>query len=352
MALAETEIVNETKEFLQENGIDVDCFTQSDVIVKRSKSIIIVKNLPFNTTTDELDVLFSPFGTLGRVVLPNYGITGVVEFLSESQAKNAFTKLAYSKFKHLPLYLEWAPNNIFTCEKDQNFENKNSVKTKQHTIYVKNLNFSTQEGALEKIFTKFNPTETVVVRKNNPNNQKETGSLSMGFGFVKFSDFASAKQAIIEKQGCELDGHKLEIRLAKQTVEKDKLVGRKATATPSASSLLVIKNVPFEATKPELYQIFTRFGSVKSLRIPKKVVTLDNTTHRGFCFVEFFSEDDAMLAYDALKSSTHLYGRRLVIEFAKDGQDLENLRKKTREQFVSESSVNAGVKKSRIEFDF
>lgn len=40
--------------------------------------------------------------------------TGIVEFLEPSEAKTAFTKLAYTKFKHLPLYLEWAPSDTFT----------------------------------------------------------------------------------------------------------------------------------------------------------------------------------------------------------------------------------------------
>jgi multiple RNA-binding domain-containing protein 1 len=39
--------------------------------------------------------------------------TAVVEFLEPSEAKTAFTKLAYTKFKHQPLYLEWAPSDTF-----------------------------------------------------------------------------------------------------------------------------------------------------------------------------------------------------------------------------------------------
>lgn len=32
-----------------------------------------------------------------------------MEYLDPSQARKGFTCLAYSKFKHVPLYLEWAP---------------------------------------------------------------------------------------------------------------------------------------------------------------------------------------------------------------------------------------------------
>ena len=56
-----------------------------------------MKNLPFNTTTDELRNVFGPFGTVVRLVLPPSGITALVEFFEPSQAKKAFQKLAYSK---------------------------------------------------------------------------------------------------------------------------------------------------------------------------------------------------------------------------------------------------------------
>ena len=64
---------------------------------KRSKTVIVVKNLPFNTTCDELRTIFAPFGTVARLVLPPSGITALVEFFESSQAKKAFQKLAYSK---------------------------------------------------------------------------------------------------------------------------------------------------------------------------------------------------------------------------------------------------------------
>lgn len=72
-----------------------------------------MKNLDAQANIDELRELFSPFGELGRVLLPPRGVTAIVEFLEPSEAKAAFRKLAYSKFRHIPLYLEWAPVNVF-----------------------------------------------------------------------------------------------------------------------------------------------------------------------------------------------------------------------------------------------
>ena len=351
MALAETEIVRDTKEFLEKQGINMEMLSSPDVKIQRSKSVILVKNLPFGTTAEELDILFSPFGTLDRVVIPRYGITGVVEYLSESQAKVAFSKLAYSKFKHLPLYLEWAPHGLFSQKSNTTDVQDLNGETIQYTIYVKNLNFATQDKTLEKVFEEFNPVQVSISRKRNPNNPKEMQS--MGFGFVKFGDFNSAKQAIIDKQGFLVDEHKLEISLAKQPKRKEMPMPKKhvvTTPNENAANVLVIKNIPFEASKKEVYALLSRFGAIRSLRLPKKVKTRDNTTHRGFCFVEFISKEDASLAFDALKSSTHLYGRRLILEYATDENDIERLRIKTKQQFI-ENTVESSSK-SKVELDY
>ncbi|ROT68360.1 putative RNA-binding protein 19 [Penaeus vannamei] len=114
LALGETQIVDETKRFLEDSGISLDAFTTSNI--KRSNTVILVKNLPAKTTAQELSQLFCRYGELGRVVLPPAGVTGVVEYLDPSEARKGFKNLAYSKFKYLPLYLEWAPLNVFRSE--------------------------------------------------------------------------------------------------------------------------------------------------------------------------------------------------------------------------------------------
>jgi len=51
---------------------------------------------------------------------------------------------------------------------------------------------------------------------------------------------------------------------------------------------------------------------------------------RGFCFVEFISPADAKRAMETLMHSTHLYGRRLVLEWAKMEENVEELREKVK----------------------
>lgn len=67
----------------------------------RSKTVVIAKNLPYGTRSEELTTLFSPFGQLGRVILPPSGITALVEFNEPSVARKAFQKLAYTKVRYI-----------------------------------------------------------------------------------------------------------------------------------------------------------------------------------------------------------------------------------------------------------
>lgn len=99
----------------------------------------------------------------------------LVQFLEPSEARKAFTNLAYTKFKNAPLYLEWAPDNSVT-EKTQIAKEQMSEEVEKRdddkvinakheileeeiveepepdtTIFVKNLNFQTTDNELRKV---------------------------------------------------------------------------------------------------------------------------------------------------------------------------------------------------------
>ena len=63
-----------------------------------------------------VQALFGAVGELGRVVLPPTRTLALVEFLEAADARAAFRGLAYKRFQHVPLYLEWAPADIFTAK--------------------------------------------------------------------------------------------------------------------------------------------------------------------------------------------------------------------------------------------
>lgn len=59
--------------------------------------MILVKHLPAGTTADEMRELFEKYGTIGRVVLPPGGLTAIVEYVDQTEARAGFRGLAYTK---------------------------------------------------------------------------------------------------------------------------------------------------------------------------------------------------------------------------------------------------------------
>lgn len=117
MALGETQIVNETKKFLEDNGINLDAFGEEETTESkrktRSKTVILVKNLPIGIEGALIRSLFSRYGSVTKVILPLHGVTAIVEFQEEVEAKKAFDGLINYKLNHVPIYLEWAPLDVF-----------------------------------------------------------------------------------------------------------------------------------------------------------------------------------------------------------------------------------------------
>jgi multiple RNA-binding domain-containing protein 1 len=68
LALGETRLVRETREFMLANGVQLDAFSRPNA--KRSDTVIIAKNLPAGVSADELRRMFERYGEVGRVLLP------------------------------------------------------------------------------------------------------------------------------------------------------------------------------------------------------------------------------------------------------------------------------------------
>jgi multiple RNA-binding domain-containing protein 1 len=115
LAVGETQIIHETRQFLIDNGVKLDAFSQALSTTKRSKTIILAKNLPMKTRDQDLRILFEKYGKLERIILPPYGYCALIVFEHPQEARQAFKQLSYRKFKdNRPLYLEWAPGNVLS----------------------------------------------------------------------------------------------------------------------------------------------------------------------------------------------------------------------------------------------
>eukprot|EP00980_Cylindrotheca_fusiformis_P006336 scaffold1356_cov123-Cylindrotheca_fusiformis.AAC.17 len=386
LALAETQIIEENRQYFKQHGVDMDALVSAngERDVKRSKTSILVKNLPYDTRVAELIKLFQMGEASLEILLPPSRSIALVKYGHSADAKRAFRKLAYRRFKHVPIYLEWAPLSasiepssttntssgenagttlgpvptpatiphqaeIKTSEALEDDDELGTTTGASTTIYVKNLSFQTTEEALRRVFEKAvgDVRFVRIPRKIAPikQNQEEVKSLSMGFGFVELPSEALAEKAIKKLSGGKttVDGHTWELSISASKTNKAQPVKQTGGKNPTK---LVVRNVPFQATRTELLKLFGSFGQLRKVRLPKKF----DGSHRGFAFVEFLTSNEAQAAMTSL-SRTHLYGRHLVLEWAtNDDQNVDMLREKAKRD-TSGSTIPAQPQNKRIKFD-
>ena len=78
--------------------------------------------MPNNTNETELRDFLTKNkvnGGIKRLVMPEYVVAALIELNERQEARDAFKKLAYRKFKSVPIYLEWAPVEIFDGDTEE-----------------------------------------------------------------------------------------------------------------------------------------------------------------------------------------------------------------------------------------
>ncbi|KAK8908668.1 hypothetical protein QC760_003027 [Botrytis cinerea] len=371
-AIAETSVIQETKSYFANNGVDLDAFKKRE----RGDTAILVKNFTYGMTLEELRKMFEEFGQVIRVLMPPTGTIAIVEFAQPTHARAAFASLAYRRMKDTVLFLEKAPKDLFTgpppaqlvatinrnadnaadpklstsdlLERDSGVENVDTT-----TLFVRNLNFSTTSQRLTEIFK---PLDGFLsARVNTKTDPKKPGQvLSMGFGFIEFRTKSQAQAAIKAMDGYTLDNHKLLVKASHKGADaaEEKRKEDRAKKLAGKRTKLIVKNLPFEASKSDIRKLFGTYGQLRSVRMPKK---FDHST-RGFAFADFITAREAENALEALKD-THLLGRRLVIDFASEEtvdaeEEIEKMQKKVGSQVnkvALQNLTGGGRKKFNIE---
>lgn len=345
IAAMETTLIKETKEWLLTQGINLELLKGKRPDCVRSNTIIFVKNISSKTNKEQLEKIFSRYGSLVRFLIsPSYTLA-ICEYVNAHHAKNCLKHLSYFEVEGLPLYLEFAPEGLISKEKintegdlkenkDKDEKEIDLIKSQGKVLFVSNLNFSTNDNQLRKLFEgKKYKVKTAQVATHF----KEGKQVSSGFGFVEFETEEDALKALKNLQGYLFNGHSLKLSISKTSTNEDsnKLSNKKRKMETELNdheykgedvieTKLLIKNLAFEATKEELRKLFKNYGQVKGVRLPLKI----DGSHRGFAFIEFMSNEEAQSAFSQLQN-THFYGRKLVIEWAKSEKTIEELRETT-----------------------
>ncbi|KAJ8312762.1 hypothetical protein KUTeg_010135 [Tegillarca granosa] len=221
---------------------------------------------------------------------------GETQLVSETRdflLENGVSLDSFSQFQHVPLYLEWAPVDVFMKKSEKN-ETEKDKKEEEANVFE-------QCGKVK--------SATIAKKKDIKN--------------PEFKNKRGVEKAMRELQHTVLDGHTLELKISNRSTLQPKSSKKpEKTKLQDISTKILVRNIPV-------------FGELKSVRLPKK---LSGTgSHRGFGF----------RAFEALCHSTHLFGRRLVLEWAQTTEDLDELRKKTAKHY-HEDVPKKKLKKSSI----
>ncbi|CAK7227263.1 Multiple RNA-binding domain-containing protein 1 [Sporothrix bragantina] len=342
-AVRQTSIIEETKDYFESNGVDLEAFKSS---TKRGDTCILVKNFAHGTASQELRKMFEEYGPVVRVLMPPSGTLAIVQFAQAAHGRLAYSKLAYRRVNETVLMLEKCPDNLLSNsasdlldtpaatvgeagkkklvasdlldgkQEETAAEEETAADGTKTTssLFVRNLNFTT---TTEQLAALFSPLAGFVAArvKTKPDPKKPGQTLSMGYGFVEFRTKADASGACQAMDGHILQGHTLTVKASHRGTQDAAAEQREADQAKKLAAnrggKLIIKNIPFEASRTDLRKLLGTYGQLKAVRMPKK---FGNTT-RGYAFAEFVTAREAAAAMTALRN-THLLGRRLVIEFA------------------------------------
>ena len=264
--------------------------------------------------------------------MPDNKAIAIITFESKSHSTNVFDKLHDYTIQGTPLYLEWAPKNIFAeidsslkkrdfedFEKKEERKDSGIIQENQSSVYIKNLNFETTAEDIEDLIHSQKLPKVKVVKVISKN------SKSLGFGFIDCHSQEEAESLIKKLQGHLLQNHMIKLSLSKakkqvsnidglnrQTKENDK----KEKIKIKENSKLMIRNIAFQSNEKELRELIKNIAEIKSLRCPRKV----NGEMRGFGFADFNDINSAKKVL-AFLGNVHFYGRKLVVEYAKEKQE-------------------------------
>lgn len=366
LAMGETHIIQANKEYFIKNNINLnilECMNNNNKKDElRSNTTILIKNLPYNLNEAELYDIFHKYGNITSFLIPPSKTIALIDYMEPSEARIAFRTLSYRKYKHIPLYLEWAPIGLIVSKNSTKNDTKIPINIpiniplnipinvdddgEYSSIFIKNLNFTTTEESLTNHINNLGLKGLRIV--SIPKKIKGDIILSMGYGFAEFMSDVYANIACNKLNNSIVHGHSLEVKpsnkrvsvstsISSNSINNNNNNNKKKRELSSEicekNTKIIVRNVAFQATTDEIKNLFSVFGTVKRVRIPKKLGNI----HRGFAFVEFTSANEANIAMKSL-INTHLYGRHLILEWAKEENDAEDevimnsLRKKAKTQ--------------------
>uniref|UniRef100_A0A1I7ZFK4 RNA-binding protein 28 n=1 Tax=Steinernema glaseri TaxID=37863 RepID=A0A1I7ZFK4_9BILA len=257
---------------------------------------LIVRNLPFVTSKEDLRDVFAKVGAISEVAIPpckdkrfpkSCAGFGFVNFVKKSDAAKAIEQLNFIQFKGRKIAVDWAVNkddyvtNVITSEK------KEGQKPADDEEKGNDENVGSSEEDEDKLNLDYEDDESITDECHDEDEDENS------------SDGESADNITDDDNEKEVDQNKKE----KNPKKKEDLAVREGR-------VLFLRNLSFNTDKEQLEDTFSDFGEIQ-LAI---VCCFSGSEHsKGTAFLHFKSKEGADSALQALNSEEGVLidGRRI-----------------------------------------
>jgi len=299
---------------------------------------IHVNNLAWSIKEDELKNVFSEFGEIEKVKIPtrpkggSKGF-GFITFKTNEAAKNAVEKMNNVNLEERRIGV------VFSTSVEKKKETPVGDDEKGNRLVVRQLAWAVTDEQLEEAFAEHgNLTNHKVVKARN--------GKSKGFGFVVYETAEMAQAAKEAMDGKEIEDRAITVHFSNSTGRKrqakpkdendeaspakgrsrrNKRQNRNRTGhasdedgeSPAPKQRQRKRNklyckISNDTTEEDLRGVFTAFGALKKVDIPKN----KEGEVKGHAYVQFETEEDAEKALDSSKT-TELNGISLQTDWAR-----------------------------------
>ncbi|KDO84108.1 hypothetical protein CISIN_1g006282mg [Citrus sinensis] len=257
-------------------------------IRKSGTGNIFIKNLDKSIDHKALHDTFSSFGNILSCKIATDGSGqskgfGFVQFENKESAQNAIDKLNGMLINDKQVFV-----GHFLRKQERETV---AIKTKFNNVFVKNLDESTTDEDLKKIFGEYGTITSAVVMRDGDGKSK-------CFGFVNFENADDAAKAVEALNGKKFDDREWYVGKAQKKSEREQeLKGQfeqamKETVDKFQGLNLYIKNLGDSIDDEKLKELFSEFGTITSC----KVMRDPSGISKGSGFVAFSTPEEASRA--------------------------------------------------------
>ncbi|KAI6197155.1 hypothetical protein M3Y94_01190800 [Aphelenchoides besseyi] len=273
---------------------------------------IVIRNLPFATTKEDIQKLFEAFGSVKEIVLPKCKDArfpdscagfGFVQYNSRNVAREAVEKLNFSKFKGRKIAVDWA------LSKDE-YISKNVPDDRQRLLkkaekYAK-TNGAVKTNSNKMMEIKDEPDDEM--NEDVPGNSDDDEPLDVEMEETESLDDEDVTDE--DESGSDLE----EMEDFKPTPKnKDAILSdrpkKSADTAVEEGRVIFLRNLSFDTTNEELKEQMSRFGDV-TLAILCKFPGTEQPTGNGF--VHFKDKEAADKCLEELDVSGIFLSDRIV----------------------------------------